>query len=37
VAIVNLGPTARDEDADLKIEGSAGETLESVVAALDAA
>ncbi len=37
VAIVNLGPTARDDDAELKIDGSAGETLESVVAALDAA
>jgi NAD-dependent deacetylase len=37
VAIVNLGPTARDEDAELRIDGSAGETLESVVAALDAA
>jgi len=37
VAIVNLGPTARDEDAELRIDGSAGKTLESVVAALDAA
>ena len=37
VAIVNLGPTARDEDAELRIDGSAGETLESVVAAIDAA
>ena len=37
VAIINLGPTARDADAELKIDGSAGETLESVVAALDAA
>ena len=37
VAIVNIGPTATDEDAELKIDGSAGETLESVVAALDAA
>ena len=36
VAIVNIGPTARDEDAELKIDGSAGETLESVVAALAA-
>jgi NAD-dependent deacetylase len=34
VAIVNRGPTARDEDAELKIDGSAGETLESVLAAL---
>jgi NAD-dependent deacetylase len=37
VAIVNRGPTARDEDALLRIDGSAGETLERVVAALDAA
>ena len=36
VAIVNLGPTARDGDAELKIDGSAGETLESVVTALAA-
>jgi NAD-dependent deacetylase len=36
LAIVNLGPTARDEDAQLRIDGSAGETLESVVAGLDA-
>ena len=34
VAIVNRGPTARDRDADLKIDGSAGGTLESVLAAL---
>jgi NAD-dependent deacetylase len=34
VAIVNRGPTARDEDAELKIDGSAGEALESVLAAL---
>jgi NAD-dependent deacetylase len=34
VAIVNRGPTARDGDADLRIDGSAGETLESVLAAL---
>ncbi|MGH2921921.1 MAG: SIR2 family NAD-dependent protein deacylase [Gaiellaceae bacterium] len=34
VAIVNRGPTARDRDADLKIDGSAGETLESVLVAL---
>jgi NAD-dependent deacetylase len=33
VAIVNRGPTALDGEADLKIDGSAGETLESVVAA----
>ena len=35
VAIVNRGPTARDAEAALRIEGSAGETLERVVAALD--
>jgi NAD-dependent deacetylase len=34
VAIVNRGPTALDGEADLKIDGSAGETLESVLAAL---
>jgi NAD-dependent deacetylase len=34
VAIVNRGPTAMDANADLKIEGSAGETLEIVAAAL---
>jgi NAD-dependent deacetylase len=34
VAIVNRGPTARDGDAELRIDGSAGETLSSVVAAL---
>jgi NAD-dependent protein deacetylase/lipoamidase len=31
VAIVNQGPTAMDDRADLRIEGSAGETLERVV------
>jgi NAD-dependent deacetylase len=31
VAIVNKGPTAMDERADLRIEGSAGETLEKAV------
>jgi NAD-dependent deacetylase len=36
VAIVNRGPTARDGDAELRIDGMAGTTLESVVAALDA-
>jgi NAD-dependent deacetylase len=35
VAIVNRGPTAMDERADLRIEGSAGETLERVVLELD--
>jgi NAD-dependent deacetylase len=35
VAIVNRGPTARDGDAELRIDGSAGETLERVLAALD--
>jgi NAD-dependent deacetylase len=34
VAIVNRGPTARDEDAELRIDGSAGETLKGVLAAL---
>jgi NAD-dependent deacetylase len=34
VAIVNRGPTARDGDAELRIDGSAGETLEGVLAAL---
>jgi NAD-dependent deacetylase len=33
-AIVNLGPTALDEQAILKIEGSAGEVLSAVVEAL---
>jgi NAD-dependent deacetylase len=35
VAIVNKGPTAMDDRADLRIEGSAGETLERVVRELD--
>ena len=35
VAIVNRGPTARDDDAQLRIDGSAGETLERVLAALN--
>jgi NAD-dependent protein deacetylase/lipoamidase len=34
VAIVNRGPTARDGDAELRIDGSAGEALEGVLAAL---
>ncbi len=34
-AIVNRGPTALDDRALLKIDGSAGETLAAVVAALD--
>jgi NAD-dependent deacetylase len=34
VAIVNRGPTAMDARAHLKIEGSAGETLEKVVVEL---
>ena len=34
VAIVNRGATARDGDAELKIDGSAAETLKSVLAAL---
>ena len=36
LAIVNKGPTAFDGRADLRIDGSAGETLAAVVAALDA-
>ena len=34
LAIVNRGPTALDERADLRIEGSAGDVLGGVVAAL---
>jgi NAD-dependent deacetylase len=34
VAIVNRGPTAGDGDAELRIDGSAGPILETVVAAL---
>jgi NAD-dependent deacetylase len=34
-AIVNRGPTALDAQALLKVDGSAGETLSAVVAALD--
>ena len=34
VAIVNRGPTARDGDAELRVDGSAGPILEAVVAAL---
>jgi NAD-dependent deacetylase len=33
-AIVNRGPTALDDQALLKIDGGAGETLSAVVAAL---
>jgi NAD-dependent deacetylase len=36
LAIVNHGPTPYDRRADLKIDASAGETLASVVAELDA-
>jgi NAD-dependent deacetylase len=36
LAIVNRGPTPYDRRADLKIDASAGETLASVVAGLDA-
>jgi NAD-dependent deacetylase len=36
VAVVNRGPTAIDGRADLKIEGGAGDVLESVVSALAA-
>jgi NAD-dependent deacetylase len=32
VAIVNRGPTAFDGDADLRIEGGAGDTLAAVLA-----
>jgi NAD-dependent deacetylase len=35
-AIVNRGPTALDEQALLKVDGPAGETLSAVLAALDA-
>jgi NAD-dependent deacetylase len=34
VAIVNLGPTAFDREATLKIEGKAGEVLRAVADAL---
>jgi len=37
LAIVNRGPTAHDGKAELRIDGSAGETLGAVVAALDGA
>jgi NAD-dependent deacetylase len=36
VAIVNIGPTAFDEGADLVVDGSAGEVLERVVSLLGA-
>ena len=36
VAIVNLGPTAFDARADLRVDGAAGEVLAAVAAALDA-
>jgi NAD-dependent deacetylase len=35
LAIVNRGATALDGRAELKIDGSAGETLSAVLAALD--
>jgi len=35
VAIVNRGPTALDERAELRIDGGAGETLGALLAALD--
>jgi NAD-dependent deacetylase len=35
IAIVNRGPTAYDELADLKVDASAGETLAAAVAQLD--
>jgi NAD-dependent SIR2 family protein deacetylase len=34
VAIVNVGPTTFDDQAVLKIEGSAGETLAALVSEL---
>jgi NAD-dependent deacetylase len=37
LAIVNRGPTAHDGQAELRIDGSAGETLGAVLAALDEA
>ena len=37
LAIVNRGPTALDGQAELRIDGSAGETLAAVLAALDEA
>lgn len=36
VAVVNHGPTAVDGRADLKLDGSAGEVLQGVVASLEA-
>ena len=35
LAIVNRGPTALDERADLRVDGGAGEILAAVVDALD--
>jgi len=35
IAIVNRGPTALDDRAEVKIDGGAGETLEALVEALD--
>jgi NAD-dependent deacetylase len=37
LAIVNRGPTALDERAELRLAGSAGEVLRETVRALDAA
>jgi NAD-dependent deacetylase len=37
VAIVNRGPTAVDERADLKLDGAAGKILQAVLASLEAA
>ena len=37
LAIVNRGPTAFDEQAELRIDGSAGETLSAVLAAVEGA
>jgi NAD-dependent SIR2 family protein deacetylase len=36
VAVVNRGPTAVDDRADLKLDGSAGEVLQAAVASLEA-
>jgi NAD-dependent deacetylase len=36
VAVVNRGPTAVDNRADLKLDGSAGEVLQAAVASLEA-
>jgi hypothetical protein len=35
LAIVNRGPTGLDDDAELRIDGSAGEVLEAALLELD--